>query len=64
MTLQELRERPTLTFREVQFVLGNCSRSTIYRYMKKGLITPPAKPTQRRALFDAQEIFALIQPHA
>lgn len=61
-SLQELRNRPTLRFREVQMVLGNCCRSTVYRHIERGNLSPPAKPTERCALFDTEEVFALITP--
>ena len=59
---EELRKRPNLLTDEVQWLLGNCHRTTIDNYVKRGKLSPPAKPTERRCLYDTDEVFALIDP--
>ena len=62
--LAELRQRPSLLTHEVQFLLGNCSRTTIIRYRRRGLLSEPKKINSRRVLYDTDEVFALAQQKA
>lgn len=57
---EELRKRPNLLTREAQWLIGECSRSTLYRYIDTGKLSRPKKSSQRRCLWNTAEVFSLI----